>query len=374
MDKLAQFSGPDPSSHHPSAALAPGIAESRKWFVLFGLFGAGWVLYLLGPVLAPFLIAAVLAYLGDPLVDRLEAMRLSRTVSVLIVFALLTLAGLLLVLVLVPVLQQQVQTLIANLPVAAEWVQRHLLPQLLGWALGKDAKIDVAALRSAVGSHWQELAGALTGIIRQITLSSQVLLAWIMGAVLVPIVTFYLLRDWDVLLAHIHDLLPRRYEGTLVGLARECDEVLSGFLRGQLLVMLALMMIYAFGLWLVGLDLAFSIGLLAGLVSFVPYLGFIVGISAAGLAAMVQFQDMFYLLYVGMVFGVAEGIQGLVLSPWLVGGRIGLHPVAVIFAVLAGGQLFGFVGVLLGLPAAAVMVVLLRHSRELYFTSDLYEP
>ncbi|MEQ8659589.1 MAG: AI-2E family transporter, partial [Gammaproteobacteria bacterium] len=169
----------------------------------------------------------------------------------------------------------------------------------------------------------------------------------------------------------VRDLLPRRIEPTVSKLAREIDSVLAEFLRGQLTVMAALALIYTVGLWLVGLDLAFFIGLLAGLVSFVPYLGVIVGVIVAGAAAFLQFQDVLHLALVGAVFGVGQVLEGMVLSPLLVGDRIGLHPVAVIFAVMAGGQLFGFLGVLLALPVAAVIVVLLRHSRDEYLASTL---
>lgn len=350
------------------------MSDSQRWLLLIGVFALGWVLYLLGPVLTPFVVAAFLAYLGDPLVDRLEALKISRTLSVVTVFATLTLSGLLLMVFLVPILEQQLQTLISNLPIAIEWAQQRLLPKLLASPFFNDSSFDSEAVRRVVVGHWQELAGTMTEVIRRVTVSGQVLLAWLLDAVLVPVVTFYLLRDWDLLVAHVRHLLPRRYEPVVVKLVGECDEVLAGFLRGQLMVMLALAIIYTIGLWLVGLNLAFSIGVVAGLVSFVPYLGFVVGISVAGLAVIVQFQDPIYLAYVAAVFVSAELIQGFVLSPWLVGERIGLHPVTVIFAVLAGGQLFGFIGVLLGLPVAAVIVVLLRHWREIYFRSDLYRP
>jgi predicted PurR-regulated permease PerM len=158
----------------------------------------------------------------------------------------------------------------------------------------------------------------------------------------------------------------------VVRLVREIDAVLAEFLRGQLTVMAALGTIYIAGLWLVGLQLAFIVGLTAGIVSFVPYLGVIVGVIIAGLAALLQFQDVLHVIGVVAVFGFGQILEGMVLSPLLVGDRIGLHPVAVIFAVMAGGQLFGFIGVLLALPVAAVIVVLLRHSKQEYQRSDLY--
>jgi predicted PurR-regulated permease PerM len=187
-------------------------------------------------------------------------------------------------------------------------------------------------------------------------------------------VTFYLLRDWDQLVANVRELLPRAIEPRVSAIAAEIDAVLAQFLRGQLTVMAALALIYTVGLWLAGLELAFSIGVIAGLVSFVPYLGVIVGVLLAGVAALLQYQDALHLLAVIAVFGVGQLLEGMVLSPLLVGDRIGLHPVAVIFAVMAGGQLFGFFGVLLALPVAAAIVVLLRHSHGEYVRSELYGP
>ncbi|MGH8595571.1 MAG: AI-2E family transporter, partial [Gammaproteobacteria bacterium] len=199
------------------------------------------------------------------------------------------------------------------------------------------------------------------------------LLGWLTFLLLVPVVTFYLLRDWDILVRNIDDLLPRRIEPRVRKIVQEIDAVLAEFLRGQLSVMLALAILYITGLWLVGLDLAFAIGLVAGLVSFVPYLGVIVGVLLAGIAALLQFGELWHLLGVVAVFGVGQLLEGMVLSPLLVGERIGLHPVAVIFAVMAGGQLFGFFGVLVALPVAAAIVVLLRHSRDEYKRSGLYD-
>lgn len=175
-----------------------------------------------------------------------------------------------------------------------------------------------------------------------------------------------------MLTARIREMLPRAMEPTVVRLAGECDEVLGAFLRGQLMVMLALGAVYSTGLWLIGLDVALIIGMAAGLLSFVPYLGFAIGLLAASIAAIVQYQDIMHFLMVLAVFGVGQMLEGMVLTPWLVGDRIGLHPVAVIFAVMAGGQLFGFFGILLALPVAAVVMVLLRHAHGRYLQSRLY--
>jgi predicted PurR-regulated permease PerM len=198
------------------------------------------------------------------------------------------------------------------------------------------------------------------------------LLAWLANLVLIPVVTFYLLRDWDILIARIDELLPRQYQPIVAKLAKDSDDVLASFLRGQFMVMLALGAIYSVGLWFIDLKLALLIGMMAGLVSFVPYLGFILGIIAASVAVLLQTQELMQLIPVFIVFGIGQALEGMVLTPLLVGDRIGLHPVAVIFAVLAGGQLFGFVGILLALPVAAVLAVLLRYAHGQYKSSSIF--
>ncbi len=348
------------------------LSDSQKWLILSLLVLVGWLIYLLAPVLTPFLISALLAYLGDPLVDRLEALGLSRAVSVLIVFVGMLSFGICVLLVIVPALQTQIAVLIQNIPLAIDWVQQWLLPKISTLFSTEEAPIDVAAVKEALMAHWQEVGSLAKYLMVHIGRSGQFVAAWITYLLLIPVVTFYLLRDWDILVANVHDLLPRSVEPTMVRLAREIDAVLAEFLRGQLTVMAALGTIYIVGLWLAGLQLAFIVGLIAGIVSFVPYLGVIVGVIIAGLAALLQFQDVVHVIGVVAVFGVGQLLEGVVLSPLLVGDRIGLHPVAVIFAVMAGGQLFGFIGVLLALPVAAVIVVLLRHSKQEYQRSDLY--
>jgi predicted PurR-regulated permease PerM len=186
------------------------------------------------------------------------------------------------------------------------------------------------------------------------------------------VVTFYLLRDWDLMVERVHRMVPRRIEPTVARLAREVDQVLGAFVRGQLTVMLALGLIYGVGLTVIGLSVGPLIGMIAGLLSFVPYLGFIIGLGASLIAALVQHGDWLHVLLVLVVFAVGQVMEGYVLVPRLVGGKIGLHPVAVIFAVLAGGHLFGFLGVLLALPAAAAIMVLLRYAHERYQSSGLY--
>lgn len=350
------------------------LNDSQKWFLLAILTFSGWLVYLLAPVLTPFLISALLAYLGDPLVDRLEEHKVSRTLGVVVVFFVMSLAGLIFLLVMIPMLEKQISVLIVKAPQAIDSLQDTILPRIAQFAGFETPTLDTSAFKRAIMGNWQNFGGAMGGIVEKLTSSGLKIINWLAFLVLIPVVTFYLLRDWDIMIAKIHDLLPRRLESTVNRLAKECDEVLAEFFRGQLSVMIVLAIIYTVGLMIVGLDLAFLIGMLSGLVSFVPYLGFIVGIVVAGIAALMQFQDGIHLVYVAIVFGIGQALEGMVLSPLLVGDRIGLHPVAVIFAVMAGGQLFGFVGVLLALPVAAVIVVIVRHWHELYKESDFYTP
>ncbi len=348
--------------------------EATLWLVLGGVAGAGFLLYLLAPILTPFLIAALFAYLGDPLADRLQVWGRSRTLAVIVVFAGMLLVLAVALLVLVPVLENQLTKLISKVPGYLEWITNEVVPRLSTLFGVELARPDPAVLKTMLGAHWQEAGGAVAGLLGYVTQSGTAVVAWLANLVLIPVIGFYLLRDWDALVAHIRDLLPRSLEPAVVRLAEESDEVLGAFIRGQLLVMLALGTIYSLGLWLVGLEFALLVGMLAGLVSFVPYLGFVVGIVVAGIAILVQTQDPIQLLPVAAVFGVGQLLEGTVLTPLLVGDRIGLHPVAVIFAVLAGGQLFGFFGVLLALPVAAVLAVLIRHAHRGYVGSALYGP
>jgi predicted PurR-regulated permease PerM len=195
---------------------------------------------------------------------------------------------------------------------------------------------------------------------------------WALNLVMIPVVAFYLLRDWDDLVERVHALIPRAVEPVVSRLARESDDVLGAFLRGQLSVMLVLGAFYGVGLWLVGVSVGPLIGMIAGLISFVPYLGAITGVVMGVIAALVQYQDWTHVLLVLGVFAVGQTLEGYVLVPKLVGDKIGLHPVAVIFAVLAGGELFGFLGVLLALPVASVVMVVLRYLHARYTQSELY--
>lgn len=344
-----------------------------QWGLL--AFAVLWLIALLGPILTPFVLAALLGWLGDPLVDRLEASGRSRPVAVTLVFVLMLMLVVLVVLILVPMIERQVVTLIDALPQYREWFMETALPwveartgiEITSW-------LDPQRLFELVRSHWAQAGGVASTLFGYLSSSGFAFLAWIANIVLLPILTFYFLRDWDLLVERVAAMIPRDHIGTVTRLARESDEVLGAFLRGQFIVMLALGAIYAIGLSVVGLNLGLLIGIIAGLISFVPYLGAATGIVLAVLAALVQAQgfDIKLLALVGVVFTVGQLIESYILTPRIVGDRIGLHPVAVIFAIMAGGQLFGFVGMLIALPVAAVGNVLLRFAHERYTQSRLY--
>ncbi len=331
-----------------------------------------YLLWLLAPVLMPFAVAAMLAYLGDPLADRLERVGMNRTWAATIVFLTLLLVLVGVLLLLVPLIARQVENLIENLPRYGQWAQQTAWPWVQGKLHLDPRTFDSDRLLAAIKEHIGSIGGVATVVLGKVSRSGLGIVLALTNLVLIPVVAFYLLRDWDRLVAKIDRMLPRSIQPTVAHLARESDTVLGAFVRGQLLVMLALGVFYGAGLSLVGLSVGLLIGLVAGLLSFVPYLGFIVGFGGAVIAVLVQYGDWTHLLIVCGVFVVGQLLEGYVLVPKLVGDKIGLHPVAVIFAVLAGGYLFGFLGVLLALPAASVIMVLLRYLLERYRLSELY--
>lgn len=334
--------------------------------------GLLWCLWLLAPILSPFVFAALLGWLGDPMVDRLER-RMSRNSAVVLVFAVMILVLLLVAVLLVPLLESQVMTLVDSLPGYRDWFVQTALPwieqrtglQILAW-------FDPQHLFQLIREHWQGAGGIVAVMLGYVSRSGFALMVWLANIALLPVLTFFFLRDWDLIVGRVGALVPRDHYATVRRLALEANDVLGGFLRGQLLVMLVLGILYALGLWLVGLKLGILIGVVAGLLTFVPYLGPAAIILFGGIAALVQFGDWQHLAGVGIVFAVGQVVESFLLTPVLVGDRIGLHPMAVIFAVMAGGTLFGFLGMLLALPVAAVVNVLLRYAQERYRHSRLY--
>lgn len=348
------------------------MTQSTRWFWLAIAVISAVLLYFLAPILLPFITGALLAYLGDPLVDRLEKWKISRTLSVVVVFLVIFFAMLPIFFYLIPLLESQIKLLVTKMPGYIDWVMVNFEPTLQKTLGINIPALEVEQLKSTFTEQFSNADGFFKGLVRTVSNSGFIVAGWVANLFLIPVITFYLLRDWDRLVDYIHDLLPRNIEPTVSLLAKESDEVLGAFLRGQMLVMMALGTIYAIGLKIVGLEFSLLIGMLAGLLSFIPYMGLVVGILVAGIAVMLQTHDPMNLVWVSLVFIVAQMIEGMLLTPLLVGDRIGLHPVAVIFAVLAGGQLFGFFGILLALPVFAVIAVVMRHLNKSYKDSYIY--
>ncbi|MBV1872621.1 MAG: AI-2E family transporter [Gammaproteobacteria bacterium] len=344
--------------------------SQRVWLLVSAILMMGLV-YLLAPILSPFIAGAAFAYLFDPVADKLEEKGLSRTlavVAIFFVFALLVGVG---VLVLIPLLGDQIQLLHVKLPHIIEWLNNKVLP----WfeeLTGVSILTFKENFREVIFSTWDYAGEYIQTAAGQVTRSGLAIFALIGNLVLIPVVTFYLLRDWDQLIAKVSMLLPRNIEKRVKATANECDEVLGAFIRGQLIVMFLLGCTYSLGLWLSGIDFALLVGLLAGLASIIPYLGFVVGITIALIIAFFQHGDLLHLALVLGVFSIGQMLEGMVFTPLLVGDRIGLHPVAVIFSILAGAQLFGFTGMLLALPVAAIIMVLINTVRLSYLESGLY--
>lgn len=349
-----------------------GHEASRRWQLFAIAAVIVYLIWLLSPVLMPFAVAAMLAYLGDPLADRLQRVGLNRAWAATIVFVLLLVAVVGVLLLLVPLVSRQIENLIANLPHYGAWAQNVAWPWLQTRLNLDPHTFQSDSLLTTIKSHMGSIGDVAGAVLGKVSRSGLGIAMWLTNLVLIPVVAFYLLRDWDRLMDTIDRMLPRSLQPTIAHLARESDRILGAFVRGQMLVMLALGVFYGAGLGLVGLTVGPLIGMVAGLLSFVPYLGFIIGFVAAMIAVLVQYGDWTHVLLVGGVFLVGQLLEGYVLVPKLVGDKIGLHPVAVIFAVLAGGYLFGFLGVLLALPAASVIMVLLRYLIERYRLSELY--
>jgi predicted PurR-regulated permease PerM len=329
------------------------------------------LVHFLEPILTPFLIGAILAYLGNPAVNWGERHRIPRTVGTLLVLIVVILLILALILVLSPLVHTEFSQLVKRLPQLAATLSAQVVPWL-NEKFGLDVQLDLESLKELVADNLANAQSVSPKVLASLKTGGTMLLGIVINLVLIPVVMFYLLRDWNLILARIDELLPRLWVPKVRTMAGEIDDVLAEFLRGQLSVMGVLAVYYAIGLSLVGLQFALPIGILTGLLVFIPYVGFGLGLVLGVLAALLQWSGWPGFIAVLAVYGVGQLLEGYILVPWLVGDRIGLHPVAVIFALLAFGQLFGFAGVLLALPASAALLVALRHVRSAYHESALY--
>ena len=347
------------------------FARPQLWAWLAIALAAGFLVWLLSPILAPFLFAAILAYVLDPIVERMSARGVPRTVAAILVLLLALGALVGVALVVLPLFYREAGLLVARLPALFDWLNQSAAPWLKA-KLDVDLQFDVASLkemaRGALAGN-EDLAGRL---LRSLGLGGLALFAFAVNLLLVPVVLFYLLRDWNRLLGSVEQLLPRRVHGKVRTMAREMDRVLAEWLRGETLVVLIMSAYYVTALWLAGLEFALPIGILTGLAVIVPYVGITLGVFLATSAAVIQFGALPGVLAVWAAIGVGQALEGMLLTPLIVGKRIGLHPVAVIFALLAFGKVFGFFGVLLALPASAALLVGLRHLRAAYLAGLLY--
>ena len=342
--------------------------HNLPWFALVLLLLTGWLIYSLAPILTPFLAGALLAYMFNPLATRFERYGLSRGIATLAVISLVGLALLGLVLIALPLFQGQFSELAARLPGTLDGARTRLVPWL-EQTFGLNINLDLDMIKTWLaekakqnGADW--LPTIKTGAMAVVGILANLLL--------IPVVMFYLLKDWDVMIARVATLIPRPWLPTVSRISRNMDQVVGEFLRGQFAVMAALSVFYGVALWAVGLHYALQIGLITGVLSFVPFLGFALGVVLALVVALLQFGDWQNILWVSGVYLLGQVLETYVFTPRLVGERVGLHPVAVLFVLAAFGQLFGFVGVLLAVPLAAVLLVGLRELRAVYEHSPLY--
>ena len=368
-----------PPEHTPSRGpVLRGHAQQRQqlslqqylWIIGVAIFIA-LLLHWLGPILTPFLIGAILAYIGRPAVSWGEQHRVPRTVGALLVLIVTILLVFGLILVLSPLVHSEFAQLLRRLPDLAVLLQDKFAPWLED-KFGITLQLDLASIKEMVAENLAGAQALSMKLLSGVKAGGTLILAIAINLALIPVVMFYLLRDWNQILLRIEELTPRRWLAKLRVLAVEIDDVLAEFLRGQASVMIVLAIYYAVGLWIAGLQFAVPIGILTGLLVFVPYVGFGLGLVLGVLAALLQWNGWPGFVAVLAVYGIGQLLEGYVLVPWLVGDRIGLHPLAVIFALLAFGELFGFAGVLLALPASAALLVGLRHLRKAYNESALY--
>ena len=349
----------------------PMLANQQLWAWIAITLAFGWLLWLLSPILAPFLFAAILAYMLNPVVATISGPRLRRTFAiVLIMLAALSLLAAL-AFVIVPLLSRELRALTERLPGFMIWLNQKVSPWLQS-RLGIALQFDVETVRQIAAETLQGNQNLVARLLGSVKIGGMALLAFVVNALLVPVVLFYLLRDWDRILERMDGLIPRRFHAKTRQILGEIDGVLAEFLRGQLLVILLMSVYYVTALWLARLEFALPIGIITGLLVFIPYVGALTGILLGTMAALMQFGSFAGVAWVWLAFALGQALEGMLVTPLLVGERIGLHPVAVIFALLAFGQVFGFFGVLLALPASAALLVALRHLRAAYLASPLY--
>ena len=349
----------------------PILANPLLWsWLAIGAAGT-WLVWLLSPILAPFLFAAILAYILDPLVEKISGRRFPRTLAVVVVMFLALLLIVALALVVLPLFYKELRMLADRIPGFLVWMNESVSPWLND-RFQIAFQFDIDTVKQIAGKVLANNQDIVPQLLDSLRIGGLALVAFFANLLLVPVVLFYLLRDWGVLVGRVDRLIPRRYYEQVTGIVREIDTVLAEFLRGQLVVIVVMTVFYVTTLWLTGLEFALPIGIITGVLVFIPYVGAMTGFLLGTIAALLQFGASFSLLWVWAAFFAGQAIEGMVVTPKLVGERVGLHPVAVIFALLAFGQLFGFFGVLLALPVSAALLVGLRLVKRAYLDSPLY--
>ncbi len=345
--------------------------ERKLGFWLGGLAVFVLILVVLNDILLPFVAGMAIAYFFDPICDRLEKLGLSRTIATVLVTLLFIVAALLVAVLVLPAAFDQLRKLIGLAPEIAAFAREAFQGVLAGIEERFGAE-TAEQVRQAVFGSPTDIAKMGQNVLDKIVASGLSIANFLSLLFITPVVAFYLLRDWDRLTAKIDSWLPRRQAPTIRELVRQTDEILSGYVRGVGTVCLTLGAFYSIGLIIVGLDFALIVGLLAGLLSFIPYVGAIGGLLLSVGLAIFQFDNTWLIVATAAIFLAGQALEGNVLTPKLVGERVNLHPAVVIFALLAGGALFGFTGLLLSMPVAAVIGVLLRFAIQQYLKSPLY--
>jgi predicted PurR-regulated permease PerM len=330
-------------------------------------------LWLFSDILLPFVVGMALAYLLDPVADRLERLGLGRTSATLVIMVLFLASIGLAFALLVPLVIEQANSLGAALPDLVQRLER-LAHDLRGTALGREVvSTTQAGAPGRLGTLFTQGLGWATQVLGSLWSTGQAVFSVLSLAVIAPIVAFYLLLDWDRMVERVDGWLPLRHRDTIRRLARDMDAAVAGFVRGQISVCLVMGAFYAIGLTLVGLNFGLVIGIVSGILGFVPFVGFLVGIVSSVGVALVQFwPDWPWILAVLGIFLAGQILEGYVLQPNWIGKSVGLHPVWLLFALLAFGSLFGFVGALVAVPTAASIAVIARFALDRYLDSSFY--